>query len=98
MTNLAVVEQICAILDELRPKADGSSYRTQISFVRDRPGHDRRYAMNIEKAKRTLGWQPRESFESGIRKTILWYLEHAQWLSQVRSGEYLQWLQTHYRS
>ncbi len=98
MTNLAVVEQICAILDELRPKADGSSYRTQISFVRDRPGHDRRYAMNIEKAKRTLGWQPRESFESGIRKTIHWYLEHAQWLSQVRSGEYLQWLQTHYHS
>jgi dTDP-glucose 4,6-dehydratase len=97
MTNLSVVEHICLILDELCPKADGSSYQTQITFVRDRPGHDRRYAMNIDKIGRTLDWQPRESFQSGIRKTIQWYLDHAQWLSQVRSGEYLQWLKTHYR-
>jgi dTDP-glucose 4,6-dehydratase len=97
MTNLSVVEHICLILDELCPKADGSSYQTQITFVRDRPGHDRRYAMNIDKIGHTLDWQPRESFQSGIRKTIQWYLDHAQWLSQVRSGEYLQWLKTHYR-
>jgi dTDP-glucose 4,6-dehydratase len=96
MTNLAVVEQICAILDEFRPKSDGSPYRSQITFVRDRPGHDRRYAMNIEKMRRLLGWQPRESFQSGIRKTIQWYLDNPVWIEGVLSGSYRDWLQKHY--
>ena len=94
MTNLAVVQQICAILDELKPAA--SSYARLIRFIKDRPGHDRRYAMDISKIERELGWQPRETFASGLRKTIQWYLGNASWVEHVTSGAYREWISTHY--
>ena len=94
--NLEIVETICAILDELRPHDQVVPHRNLITFVKDRPGHDRRYAMNICKIERELGWTPRESFESGIRKTIQWYLEHEEWIREVTSGAYRQWIATHY--
>ncbi|WP_298799387.1 dTDP-glucose 4,6-dehydratase, partial [uncultured Rhizobium sp.] len=81
--NLEVVHTICAILDELRPKADGSRYSDQITFVRDRPGHDRRYAIDARKLERELGWRPAETFETGIRKTIAWYLDNQDWVRNV---------------
>jgi len=86
MTNLEVVRQICAILDELRPKA--TPYADQIAFVSDRPGHDRRYAIDAGKVQRELGWTPRESFETGIRKTVAWYLDHEEWSRRILSGDY----------
>ena len=82
--------------DELRPKADGSSYQTQISYVQDRPGHDRRYAIDASKIERELGWQPVETFETGIEKTVQWYLEHQDWVAHVQSGAYRDWMQTNY--
>ncbi|MEP0919159.1 dTDP-glucose 4,6-dehydratase [Leptolyngbya sp. DQ-M1] len=93
--NITVVEQICAILQELVPKPD-FHYTSLITFVRDRPGHDRRYAINSSKILAELGWQPQESFESGLRKTIHWYLENPDWIEQVRSGSYLSWIKQHY--
>ena len=78
-TNIHVVETICAILDRLRPRGDGRSYREQIGFVTDRPGHDRRYAIDASKIKAQLGWTPRDTFESGIEKTIIWYLDNEAW-------------------
>jgi dTDP-glucose 4,6-dehydratase len=95
-TNLEVVGEICAILDELRPRADGLSYREQIQFVKDRPGHDRRYAIDASKIERELGWRPEETFERGIRKTIQWYLENPKWVEGVVSGAYRQWVQKQY--
>jgi len=95
--NLDVVHTLCDILDELRPKAAGS-YRDQITFVQDRPGHDRRYAIDARKLERELGWRPAETFESGIAKTVRWYLDHPQWVANVRSGGYLKWLELHYGS
>jgi dTDP-glucose 4,6-dehydratase len=95
-TNLEVVETLCAILDELKPKVDGKSYADQITFVKDRPGHDRRYAIDASKLKRDLGWRPQETFESGLRKTVLWYLEHETWVDHVVSGEYQHWIQKQY--
>lgn len=95
-TNLEVVHTLCAMLDELRPRADGQSYTVQITFVKDRPGHDRRYAIDASRIHRELGWKPEETFESGIRKTVQWYLDHPEWVSGVTSGAYRQWLQTHY--
>jgi dTDP-glucose 4,6-dehydratase len=95
-TNLDVVSTICDILDELRPRADGGKYRSQIVFVKDRPGHDRRYTMDISKAQRELGWTPSESFETGIRRTVAWYLENEQWVQNVTSGTYKSWVQKHY--
>ncbi len=87
--NIDVVKKICALLDELRPKADGTSYENQIIYVKDRPGHDMRYAIDAAKIGRELGWMPQESFESGIRKTVIWYLEHKDdWCAHVLSGEY----------
>ncbi len=87
--NIDVVKKICALLDELRPKADGTSYEKQIIYVKDRPGHDMRYAIDAAKIGRELGWMPQESFESGIRKTVIWYLEHKDdWCAHVLSGEY----------
>ncbi len=87
--NIDVVKKICALLDELRPKADGTSYGKQIIYVKDRPGHDMRYAIDAAKIGRELGWMPQESFESGIRKTVIWYLEHKDdWCAHVLSGEY----------
>ena len=92
-TNLEVVETLCTILDKLKPKIDGKSYRDQITFVKDRLGHDRRYAIDASKLKNELGWKPQETFESGLHKTVSWYLEHQDWVNQVVSGEYNHWVQ-----
>lgn len=94
-TNLDVVHTLCDILDQLSPKADGS-YRDQITFVKDRPGHDRRYAIDAGKIERELGWTPEETFETGIRKTVAWYLENQAWVSNVTSGVYRDWVDTNY--
>ena len=94
--NLEVVHTLCDTLDALRPRADGRSYRAQITFVKDRPGHDRRYAIDARKIERELGWKPQETFESGIRKTVAWYLDHAEWVDHVTRGTYRQWVDTHY--
>jgi len=95
-TNLDVVRALCALLDELRPRADGASYARQIAFVPDRPGHDRRYAVDARKLERELGWRPAETFESGIRKTVLWYLDHPDWVDGVVSGAYRDWMARQY--
>ncbi len=95
-TNLEVVRMICDFVDEMVPPESGKSRRELITFVKDRPGHDRRYAIDFRKIQRELGWQPEESFETGLRKTIRWYLEHREWVDRVRSGEYLEWIRTHY--
>ena len=95
-TNLSVVNTICQILDELKPRADGTSYAQQITFVKDRPGHDRRYAIDASKIERELGWQPAETFDTGIRKTIQWYLENPSWVEGVVSGAYREWVQKQY--
>lgn len=96
-TNLDVVTRICSLLDELSPRQDGISYAQQITYVQDRPGHDRRYAIDARKIERTLGWKPAETFETGLRKTVVWYLENQSWVEGVTSGQYRQWLETHYR-
>lgn len=95
--NIDVVKVICSILDELKPRADGKTYAEQISFVKDRPGHDRRYAIDASKVKRELGWKPKETFGSGIKKTVQWYLDNPVWIEGVVSGSYRDWLQKHYR-
>jgi dTDP-glucose 4,6-dehydratase len=95
-TNLEVVETLCSILDELKPKADGSKYENQITYIKDRPGHDRRYAIDASKLERALGWKPKETFETGLRKTVLWYLENETWVNHVVSGEYRSWVQKQY--
>ena len=95
-TNLEVVQTLCAILDELQPRADGQSYKSQITFVKDRPGHDRRYAIDASKLERELGWKPQETFETGIRKTAAWYLENQSWVANVTSGAYRDWLGRQY--
>jgi dTDP-glucose 4,6-dehydratase len=94
--NIEIVKTICGLLDELRPRADGRSYALQISYVKDRPGHDRRYAIDARKIERELGWRPAETFESGIRKTVNWYLENPEWVENVKSGAYRAWVQTNY--
>ena len=94
--NLDVVNTLCAILDELKPRADGQSYATQITFVQDRPGHDRRYAIDARKLEKELGWKPKETFETGIKKTVQWYLDNQEWVNHVTSGEYRAWVETHY--
>jgi dTDP-glucose 4,6-dehydratase len=96
--NLEVVETICDIIDELIPLPDGSSRRELITFVKDRPGHDWRYAIDFSKINRELGWAPQESFESGIRKTVEWYLEHQQWVERIRSGKYQEWIEQNYHN
>ncbi len=95
--NIDVVKTICGILDALRPRADGRSYIEQIVFVKDRPGHDRRYAIDASKIKRELGWTPKETFTSGIKKTVQWYLDNPKWIEGVVSGTYRDWLQKQYR-
>jgi dTDP-glucose 4,6-dehydratase len=95
--NLDVVKTICQILDELQPRADGKSYAEQITFVKDRPGHDRRYAIDASKVERDLGWRPAETFDTGIRKTIQWYLQNPVWIEGVVSGSYRDWLQKQYK-
>ncbi|CUR78855.1 dTDP-glucose 4,6-dehydratase [Achromobacter xylosoxidans] len=94
--NLEVVHTLCALLDELSPRADGQSYATQITFVKDRPGHDRRYAIDATRLERELGWKPAETFETGIRKTVAWYLANPQWVANITSGAYREWIHTQY--
>ncbi|CAH0444367.1 dTDP-glucose 4,6-dehydratase [Ralstonia syzygii subsp. syzygii] len=94
-TNLDVVHTLCDLLDELKPKATGS-YRDQIAFVKDRPGHDRRYAIDARKLERELGWKPAETFETGLRKTVQWYLDNQVWVQDVVSGEYRNWVAKQY--
>lgn len=96
-TNLNVVHTICDLLDELQPKANGS-YRDQIRHVKDRPGHDKRYAIDAQKIERELGWKPAESFETGLRKTVSWYLANDAWTEQVLSGEYKNWVNLQYQN
>jgi dTDP-glucose 4,6-dehydratase len=93
--NLEIVETICDLVDERSPRS-GTSRRALITFVKDRPGHDRRYAMDARKIERELGWKPKETFETGIRKTVRWYLENEAWVRDVTSGSYRQWIATHY--
>jgi dTDP-glucose 4,6-dehydratase len=95
-TNLEVVNTICAVLDSLRPLANGKSYAELITFVKDRPGHDRRYAIDASKVERELGWRPAETFDTGIRKTIQWYLDNHKWIDGVVSGSYRDWVQKQY--
>jgi len=94
--NLDIVHTVCALLDELRPRADGKPYKDQITYVTDRPGHDRRYAIDARKLERELGWKPFETFESGIRKTVQWYLDNPDWVAHVQSGAYRDWVQKQY--
>ena len=94
--NIEIVQTVCALLDELRPKADGSSYAAQITYVTDRPGHDRRYAIDARKLERELGWKPAETFETGIRKTVQWYLDNPEWVANVQSGAYREWVSKQY--
>ncbi|MYZ53011.1 dTDP-glucose 4,6-dehydratase [Malikia spinosa] len=94
--NIEIVQRVCALLDELRPKADGSSYATQITYVTDRPGHDRRYAIDARKIERELGWKPAETFETGIRKTVEWYLANPDWVAHVQNGSYRDWVAKQY--
>ncbi len=96
--NLDVVHTICNILDELRPRPDGKSYKDQITFVKDRPGHDRRYAIDASKIEKELGWRPAETFDTGIRKTIQWYLDNSDWVQGVLTGSYRDWLEKQYKN
>jgi dTDP-glucose 4,6-dehydratase len=97
LENIVVVNRICELVDELAPPLPGGQARRElITFVKDRPGHDRRYAIDCAKIERELGWQPAESFETGLRKTVQWYLSNAAWVQQVRSGEYQRWIAAHY--
>ncbi len=94
--NLDIVHTVCRLLDELQPRSDGKPYREQIAFVADRPGHDRRYAIDARKIERELGWKPSETFETGIRKTVQWYLDNQTWVNNVLSGSYRQWIEKNY--
>jgi dTDP-glucose 4,6-dehydratase len=96
--NIEIVHTVCALLDELRPRSDGQPYATQIAHVKDRLGHDRRYAIDARKIERELGWKPAETFETGIRKTVQWYLDHSDWVAQVQSGTYREWVNQQYSS
>ena len=96
MPNIDIVNTLCALLDEMCPKAEGKSYRAQIAYVADRPGHDRRYAIDASKIERELGWKPVETFETGIRKTVQWYLANQAWVTRVQSGAYREWVLTNY--
>jgi len=96
-SNLDVVISICKILDELKPRTKNHSYQSLITFIKDRPGHDKRYAINAHKLEKTLGWKPQESFETGLRKTVSWFLENTDWIEHVLSGEYQNWLHKHYQ-
>jgi dTDP-glucose 4,6-dehydratase len=94
--NIEIVHTICALLDEMRPRAKAGSYREQITYVQDRPGHDKRYAIDARKVERELGWKPAETFDTGIRKTVHWYLENADWVQRVQTGAYRDWINTNY--
>ena len=94
--NLDIVHTVCALLDELKPRTDGKPYKEQITYVTDRPGHDRRYAIDARKIESQLGWKPAETFESGIRKTVQWYLDNPEWVANVQSGSYKDWVAQQY--
>lgn len=94
--NIEIVHTVCALLDELRPRADGQPYKAQITYVKDRPGHDRRYAIDARKLEKELGWKPAETFDTGIRKTVQWYLDHSDWVAHVQSGSYREWVEKQY--
>ena len=94
--NIEIVNTVCALLDELRPKADGKPYKEQITYVTDRPGHDRRYAIDARKLEAELGWKPAETFDTGIRKTVEWYLANSEWVRNVQSGAYREWVEKQY--
>ncbi len=94
--NIDIVHTVCALLDELRSRGDDKSYCEQITYVTDRPGHDRRYAIDAGKIERELGWKPAETFETGIRKTVQWYLENQDWVANVQSGAYREWVEKNY--
>jgi dTDP-glucose 4,6-dehydratase len=94
--NIDVVHTVCALLEQKRPKADGTSYTSQIRFVADRPGHDRRYAIDARKIERELGWTPQETFSTGLARTVQWYLDHPDWVEHVTSGAYRQWVGQQY--
>ena len=96
--NIEIVHTVCNLLDELCPRADGKPYKEQITYVADRPGHDRRYAIDARKLERELGWKPLETFETGIRKTVQWYLDNPDWVAHVQSGAYRDWVQKQYQS
>lgn len=95
-SNINVVRTLCRMLDAKKPRTDGKSYADQITFVQDRPGHDQRYAIDASKIANELGWKPVETFDSGIEKTVNWYLENQDWVNNITSGEYRNWVQTHY--
>ncbi|MEW5781128.1 MAG: dTDP-glucose 4,6-dehydratase [Pseudomonadota bacterium] len=95
-TNLEIVRIVCRLLDERRPRPDGASHASLITFVKDRPGHDRRYAIDATKIARELGWRPAETFETGIEKTVAWYLDHPDWVAHVQSGAYREWIGRQY--
>jgi dTDP-glucose 4,6-dehydratase len=94
--NIDIVRNICSLLDEIKSRTDGASYVKQITYVEDRPGHDRRYAIDAGKIERELGWKPAETFETGIRKTVQWYLANTKWVENVQNGAYREWVETHY--
>jgi len=96
LANIDTVNMLCDLLDEMQPRANRSSYRELINFVKDRPGHDLRYAIDCSKLENELGWSPHETFETGLQKTIQWYLDHPNWVQNVKSGEYLKWVAEHY--
>ncbi|MEE4266386.1 MAG: dTDP-glucose 4,6-dehydratase [Desulfobacteraceae bacterium] len=97
LANIDTVNMICELLDEMQPREDLSSRKDLISFVKDRPGHDLRYAIDCSRLEKELGWVPRESFKSGLKKTIQWYLDNSQWVERVKSGEYREWIEKHYK-
>jgi dTDP-glucose 4,6-dehydratase len=95
-TNIEVANAICDLVDEMRPHVAAGSRRELIAFVQDRPGHDRRYAIDASKLSRELGWKPAERFESGLRKTVRWYLDHSSWVEDVQTGSHLEWIAQNY--
>lgn len=95
--NLFIVNKICEILDEIKPRSDGKSYKEQITFVKDRLGHDLRYAINSSKIEKELGWKPKHNFEDGLRETIQWYLNNEDWVKNIQSGEYQKWIEKNYK-
>jgi len=97
MPNIEIVRKVCTLLDELRPRSDGQSYETQVTYVADRPGHDRRYAIDARKLEQELSWKPAETFDSGIEKTVRWYLDNPEWVAHVQSGAYREWVKIQYR-
>lgn len=90
------VKTLCSILNKLVPLSDGHQYEEQITFIKDRPGHDRRYAINASKLKRELGWEPQETFETGLAKTVEWYLQNQEWIQHIQTGAYQEWIEKHY--